>query len=70
MAAISQTTYSDAFSWKKIYEFRLRFPMGLININSTLVLDNGLVPNRRRANICTNDGKFTNAYMRHSPSIS
>ena len=25
MAAISQTTYSNAFSWMKLYEFRLRF---------------------------------------------
>ena len=25
MAAISQTTFSNAFSWMKMYEFRLRF---------------------------------------------
>ena len=28
-ATISQTTFSNAFSWKKIYEFRLRFHWGL-----------------------------------------
>ena len=29
MAAISQTTFSSAFSWMKIYEFRLRFRWSL-----------------------------------------
>ena len=27
--------------------------------------DNGLAPSRRQAIIWTNDGKFTDAYMRH-----
>ena len=29
MAAVSQTTFSDAFSWMKMYEFRLRFHWSL-----------------------------------------
>ena len=38
MAAISQTTLSSAFSWKKMSEFRLRFvPKGPINNNPALV---------------------------------
>ena len=32
--------------------------------------DNGLTPARRQAIIWTNGGKFTDAYMRHSTSIS
>ena len=42
MAAIFQTTYSNAFSWMKMHEFRLRFhwslfPKGPINKISALV---------------------------------
>ena len=41
MAAIYQTTFSNAFSWRKIYKFRLRFPeicsYGPINDISALV---------------------------------
>ena len=33
-------------------------------------LDDGLVPIRRQAIIWTNDGKITDAYMRHSASMS
>ena len=32
--------------------------------------DNGLAPARRQAIIWSNDGKFTDAYMRHSASMS
>ena len=32
----------------------------------SLGLDNGFVPTRRQAIIWTNDGIFTDAYMRHS----
>ena len=32
--------------------------------------DNGLSPARRQAIIWTNYGKFTDAYMRHSASMS
>ena len=37
---------------------------------SSIGLDNGLAPIRRQAIIWTNDGKFTDAYMRHSASMS
>ena len=32
--------------------------------------DNGLAPTRRQAIIWTNDDRITDAYMRHSASIS
>ena len=32
--------------------------------------DNGLAPTRRQAIIWTNDGKFSDAYMRHPVSMS
>ena len=32
--------------------------------------DNGFAPNRRQAIISTNDGKSTDAYLRHSASMS
>ena len=44
----------------KMYEFRLK------SIGS----DNGLAPIRRQAIIWTNDGYFTDVYMRLSASIS
>ena len=34
--------------------------------NSRIGSDNGLAPARRQAIIWTNDGKFTDVYMRHS----
>ena len=37
MAAVSQTTLSNAFSWMKMLEFRLRFPKGPINNIPALV---------------------------------
>ena len=44
MDAILQTTFSNAFSWMKMYEFRLKF----------IGLDNDLAPTRRQAIIWTN----------------
>ena len=44
-------------------------PKGPIN-NSSIGSDNGLAPSRRQAIIWTNDGQFTDAYMRHSASMS
>ena len=71
MAAISQTTLSSAFSWKKMSEFRLKFHWSLFNWQySSIVSDNGLAPTRRQSIICSNDGKFTGAYMRRSASMS
>ena len=37
---------------------------------SSIGSDNGLAPARRQAIILTNDGWFTDAYMRHSTSLS
>ena len=58
----------------KMYEFRLIFHwslfLGLQSTYSSIGSDNGLVPTRRQAIIGTNDGEFTDAYMRHSASIS
>ena len=38
--------------------------------SSSTGLDNGMAPTRRQAIIWTRDGKFTDAYMRHSASMS
>ena len=43
-------------------------PKGQINNISVLVQI--MAPTRRQASILANDGKFTDAYMRHSPSTS
>ena len=59
MAAIFQTTFSNACSWMKMHEFRLRFHWNLFRRsnqqNSSIGLDNGLAPVRRQAIIWTND---------------
>ena len=70
MAAIFQTTFSNAFSWMKICNFfieiSLKFvPKGLINNIPALVQ-----MTRRQAIIWTNFGIFTDAYMQHSASMS
>ena len=58
MAAISQTTFSNAFSWIKIYEFRLKLHWSLlIRVQwkyASIGSDNGLAPTRRQAIIWTN----------------
>ena len=70
MAAISQTTLSNAFSWTKILELRLNFPevcsQGSNYQYSSTGSDNGLAPTRRQAIIWIIDHKITDAYMRHS----
>ena len=59
MAAISQTTLSNAFSWMKMLEFRLQFHwimfLGSNWQYSRIGSDNGLAPIRRQAIIWTND---------------
>ena len=52
--------------------FRIRFPKGGPTCRRQVVndLDNDLAPSRRQAIIITNDGKFNDAYMRHSASMS
>ena len=62
MAAISQTIFSDAFSWMKSFIFWLKFHWTLflrvlLTITQQLFRfgsDNGLSPNRRQAIIWTN----------------
>ena len=62
MAAIFQTTFSNGFSWTKMYEFRLNFTEVCSNWQySNIGSDNGLVPTRQHAIIWTNDGCFTDA---------
>ena len=72
MDAIFQMTFSNAFSWMKMVEFRLTFHWSLFpRVKSTMFQhgsDNGLAPARRQAIIWTNDGWITGAYMRHSAS--
>ena len=56
----------------KIIEFRLKYSLKFVrkgpinNIGS----DNVLAPSRRQGIIWTSDGQSTDAYMRHSASIS
>ena len=63
--AILQTAFSNAFSWMKMYQFRLTFHWSYSNIG----LNNELSPTRRQTIIWTSDGKFTDAHMRHSASM-
>ena len=59
--------HENAYIWIKI---SLKFvPKGPINYSNT-GSDNGLVPSRRQDIIWTNGGYFTDAYMRHSASMS
>ena len=71
MTPIFQTAFSNAFSWMKMYSFRLifhwsLFPRVQLTISSSIGSDNGLAPARRQAIIWTNDGLFADANMRHS----
>ena len=60
----------------KMYEFRIKFQW-ILFLGVKLAIfqhwfigsDNGLAPDRRQAIIWTNDGKYVDAYMRHSASI-
>ena len=75
MAAIFQTTYSNVFLNENVMisiKMSLGFiPKGVINnIYSSIGYDNGLGPTGRQAIIWINDDYFTDAYMRHSASIS
>ena len=60
MDAISRTTFLNAFSWMKTFEYpinnSLKFvPKGPINNIPAFGSDNGLAPTRRQAIIWTND---------------
>ena len=74
MDAIYQTTFSNAFYWMPMHKFPLRFHWSLfprVKLTiSTISSDNGLAPTRRQAIFWTNDGKFTDAHMCHSTSMS
>ena len=50
----------------KIFEFQLKLDNESVGIGS----DDGLVPNKRQAIIWTNGAEFTDAYIRHSSSMS
>ena len=57
MPAISQTIFSGAFSWMKSFVFQLKFEVCSQGSNwqyTSIGLDNGLLPNRQQAIICTN----------------
>ena len=59
----------------KMLEFRLKFYWSLflrvrLTIKFSIGSDNGLAQTRRQAIIWTNDGQITDAYMRHSASMS
>ena len=58
MANIFQKTFSIAFSWMKIFDFRLKFYWSLfLRVQYAIIVsDNGLAPNRRQAIIWTNVG--------------
>ena len=73
IAAIFQTTFSHAFSWKCIdfdWDFNVVCPQWSNQEYSSIGSDNDLALSRRQAIIWTNDGYFTDAYMRHSASTS
>ena len=74
MAAIFQTTFSNAFSRMMICEYRLKFYWSwFLGVQLTISQhgsNNGLVPTRRQAIIWTNDVYFTDAHMHHSVSRS
>ena len=73
MAAIFHMTFSNAFSWMKMLEFRLKFHWSLfLGSNqpySSIGSDNGLVSGRWQAIVWTNDGYFTNVYVHHLASM-
>ena len=74
IAAISETACSNAFSWMKMMELRFKFAEICSQESNqqypSIGSDNGLAPSRRQAIIWTNDGYFTDAYLRHSASMS
>ena len=60
MDAILQMTFSTAFLWMKMFEFRLQFHWNLYQRVQLIILqlgsDKGLAPSRRQAIIWTKDG--------------
>ena len=72
MAAIFQTTFWNGFSWMNIYRISIKISLKFVPRDPTnnIPADNGLAPTRRQAIIWTNDGWVTDAYMRHSASMT
>ena len=84
MANISQTTFSNAIPWMKVEDNSTNISLEFVpkcqinNYNrsnhtnvqyNNISSDNGLAPTRRQAIIWTNDGKFTDTYVRHWASV-
>ena len=74
MTTIFRMTFSNAFSWMKMFKFWLNFTevcsQGSNYEHSSIGSDNGLVLARQQVIIWNNDGKFTDTYMCHSASMS
>ena len=73
IAAISQRTFSNAFSWKYMHFISVSLkivPKVSIHNIPAFGSDNGSVLTRQQAINGTNDGYFTDAYMRCSASMS
>ena len=68
MDAIFQTTPWSVFSWKKMFEFRLRFYRSSFPMVQLIIFligsDNGLAPIRRQAIIWANRKCQDNVYIR------
>ena len=66
-----KTTFSNAFSLRKMYEFRLKFHsfVPMVPIDNMPVLVQISAPDRRKAIIRTN-GEITDVCMRQSASVS
>ena len=56
-------------SWNNVGAVYIPLGFNINNYHAT-PLDNGLAPTRRQAIIWTNDSYITDAYMRHSASMS
>ena len=63
---IFKCIFLNEYVWIPIKMSLKYVPKGPINN----IPDSGLAPIRRQAIIWTNDGKFIDAYMRHSASMS
>ena len=61
ITTISHTSFSNAYSWIKMFEFQLKFhwslfPRAQLTQFCIIVSDNGLAPNRRQGIFWPNDG--------------
>ena len=60
MDAISQTTFSSAFSWFKMFEFRLKFHWSLfVRVQLTII---NLIVNQDGGNIAENNSRIIEAF--------